>query len=69
MDPRKLVYLASVIEQGSLKKAAEQLQVSQPALSTSMHRLETSLGVKLLQRGPTGMVPTPSGELLYHTRD
>ena len=65
MDPRKLLYLASVIEQGSLKKAAEQLHVSQPALSTSMDRLETSLGVKLLERGPTGVIPTLSGELLY----
>ena len=69
MDPRKLLYLASVIEQGSLKKAAEQLHVSQPALSASMDRLETSLGVKLLERGPAGVVPTLSGELLYsHAR-
>ena len=69
MDPRKLLYLASIIEQGSLKKAAEQLHVSQPALSASMDRLETSLGVKLLERGPAGVVPTLSGELLYsHAR-
>jgi DNA-binding transcriptional LysR family regulator len=69
MDPRKLLYLASVIEQGSFKKAATHLLISQPALSTSMDRLEASLGVKLLERGPTGVTPTPFGELIYsHAR-
>jgi DNA-binding transcriptional LysR family regulator len=69
MDPRKLLYLASVIEHGSFKKAAKELLISQPALSTSMTRLELSLGDQLLERGPTGVTPTPLGELLYaHAR-
>ena len=69
MDSRKLVYLATVIEQGSLSKAAKHLAVSQPALSKSMDRLETGLGVKLLERGPAGISPTSFGELLYsHAR-
>ena len=58
MDPRKLLYLASVIEHGSFKKAAKHLNISQPALSTSMDRLEESLGSKLLNRGPAGITPT-----------
>lgn len=69
MDPRKLLYFAAVIEHGSFKKAARQLLVSQPALSTSMDRLEASLGVKLLDRGAHGTVPTAIGEILYsHAR-
>jgi DNA-binding transcriptional LysR family regulator len=69
MDPRKLLYLASVIENGSIKKAAKQLLISQPALSTSMDRLEHSLGGQLLERSPAGVTPTPLGELLYaHAR-
>jgi LysR family transcriptional regulator of gallate degradation len=69
MDPQKLLYLATVIEQGSLAKAAKHLLVSQPALSKSMDRLEGGLGVKLLERGPTGITPTTFGELLYsHAR-
>ena len=69
MDPRKLLYFASVIEHGSFKKAAKQLLISQPALSTSMDRLELSLGGQLLNRGPSGVSPTPLGELLYaHAR-
>ncbi|WP_022683535.1 LysR family transcriptional regulator [Sphingobium bisphenolivorans] len=69
MDPRKLLYFASVIEHGSFKKAAKQLLISQPALSTSMDRFEASLGEKLLERSPTGVTPTPLGEVLYaHAR-
>src|SRR3979490_1188338 len=69
MDPRKLLYLATVIEQRSLAKAAKHLAVSQPALSKSMDGLESELGIKLLERGPTGITPTKFGELLYsHAR-
>lgn len=69
MDPRKLLYFATVIEHGSFKKAARELHISQPALSTSMNRFERSLGDKLLDRGPTGVSPTPLGEALYsHAR-
>lgn len=69
MDPRKLLYFVSIVEQGSLKKAAGQLKVSQPALSTSMDRLEASLGIKLLERSAKGVAPTPIGELIFsHAR-
>lgn len=69
MDPRKLLHLATIIEQGSLAKAAKLLSVSQPALSKSMDRLEAELGMQLLQRGPSGIAPTATGELIYaHAR-
>ncbi|KQQ85642.1 LysR family transcriptional regulator [Aureimonas sp. Leaf324] len=69
MDPRKLLYFACIAENGSFKKAAKQLEVSQPALSTSMDRLERELGEKLLDRSPTGVTLTPTGELIYaHAR-
>jgi len=73
MDPRKLLYLATIIEQGSLAKAAKLLAISQPALTKSMNRLEDDLGMKLLVRSPTGIEPTMFGELVYsharHIRD
>lgn len=69
MDPRKLLYLATIIEQGSLAKAARALSISQPALSKSMDRLEAELGLRLLERGPAGIKPTGVGELIYaHAR-
>jgi DNA-binding transcriptional LysR family regulator len=69
MDPRKLIHLAAVVEQGSFKQASRQMGVSQPALSTSIARLERSLGGRLLDRSPQGATPTPLGQLVYaHAR-
>ncbi len=69
IDPKKLLYFASVVEHGSLNRAAKTLGVSQPALSTSMDRLEAEMGMHLLDRGPSGIVPTSLGEILYcHAR-
>jgi DNA-binding transcriptional LysR family regulator len=69
IDPKKLLYFACVIENGSLNRAAKVLNVSQPALSTSMDRLEAAMGMQLLDRSPTGIVPTQYGEILYcHAR-
>ena len=69
MDPKKLLYFASVVEHGSLNKAASTYSISQPALTASMDRLEAELGMKLLERGPKGVMPTALGEVLYcHAR-
>jgi DNA-binding transcriptional LysR family regulator len=69
IDPKKLIYYTAVVEQGSLRKAAKLLNVSQPALSTSMSRLESELGLKLIERGSSGVSPTAFGDMLYsHSR-
>ncbi|KQS59441.1 LysR family transcriptional regulator [Rhizobium sp. Leaf371] len=69
IDPRKLLYFAAIIEHGSLNRAAKLLGVSQPALTTSMARLEAEVGVQLLERSAKGIVATRSGDILYcHAR-
>lgn len=69
IDPRKLLYLAAIIDHGSLKGAARAVKVTQPGLSRSIKRLETELGVKVFERNSKGVVPTVSGEILYcHAR-
>lgn len=65
IDPRKLLYFATVVEHGSFKKAAKVLGLSQPALSMSMDRLEAELCAQVLERGPTGVTPTKLGDILY----
>jgi DNA-binding transcriptional LysR family regulator len=64
MDLRQLTYFLSVIEHGSVGKAAEHLHMTQPALSKSIRRLEEGLAVKLFERGPEGMTPTTFGVAL-----
>jgi LysR family transcriptional regulator, nitrogen assimilation regulatory protein len=64
MESRQLRYFARVVELGSLSRAAEVLHVAQPALSAHVRHLEEELGVRLLERGPRGVTPTPQGKLL-----
>jgi len=59
-----LQVLMSVVEEGSMSKAAERLATSQPAISRTIADLEQSLGVRLLDRDPRGIVPTPYGRAL-----
>src|SRR5450755_4761561 len=53
--------LIAVVEAGSMVKAADRLGTSQPAVSRSIAELERALGMRLLDRGPRGIEPTPAG--------
>lgn len=55
---RDLHILRSVVEAGSMAKAARQLGMSQPSVSQAISALEMALHVRLLDRGPTGIEPT-----------
>jgi DNA-binding transcriptional LysR family regulator len=50
--------LMSVVQAGSMGKAAKRLATSQPAISRSIADLESALGVRLLDRNPKGIEPT-----------
>ncbi|WP_017573168.1 LysR substrate-binding domain-containing protein [Nocardiopsis halotolerans] len=65
MDIAQLRDFVTVIDSGSFTRAASLLFVSQPAVSQRMKQLESELGVRLVQRGPRGVVPTPAGRTLY----
>jgi DNA-binding transcriptional LysR family regulator len=63
----QLEYLAEVARLGSFRRAAEELHISQPALSESVRTLERELGVDLLERGRHGATVSDSGrDLLPH---
>lgn len=50
-----------VVEQGSIRAAARQLGIAQPALSKSLRVLEEELAAPLLTRSALGVVPTAYG--------
>ena len=69
MNLRDVQYFAVVAEHKHLGRAAEALDMSQPALSMSLRRLETFLHAKLVKRTPKGVELTPAGEAVYaHAR-
>jgi DNA-binding transcriptional LysR family regulator len=63
----QLEYVQAVTRLGSLRRAAEELHLSQPALSEAMRNLERELGVDVLDRHRSGARISDAGrELLPH---
>ena len=56
--------VVAVVERGSVRSAARQLGMAQPAISRSIQELERELGVQLFERTKTGMVTTQVGEMV-----
>jgi DNA-binding transcriptional LysR family regulator len=64
MKLRDLRVLMTVVQAGSMGKAAQRLHTSQPAISRSIAELEHALGVRLLDRHRQGVEPTEYGRAL-----
>jgi len=61
MELRQLRYFVRTVELGAIGRAARDLGVVTSALSQQISRLESELATRLLQRTPTGVVPTDAG--------
>jgi DNA-binding transcriptional LysR family regulator len=61
---RDLSILMTVVEWGTMGKAAERLAISQPVVSKAIADMEHALGVRLLDRSQRGVEPTPYGRAL-----
>jgi DNA-binding transcriptional LysR family regulator len=67
--PRLLVYVDAVARQGSIRKAADALNVASSALNRQILDLEADLGSALFERLPRGVRLTAAGEVfLAYTR-
>ena len=64
MELRELRSFLAVLRAGSITRAAEELHITQPALSRQMDALERELGCTLLERGRHGARATEDGLLL-----
>lgn len=61
---RHLRALCAIADTGSLHKAARQLGMSQPSLTTQLRRIEQEIGGQLFARERTGCRPTPLGRVV-----
>ncbi|ENX00039.1 LysR family transcriptional regulator [Acinetobacter schindleri] len=61
MELKQLKYFITIVESGSLGKAAQKLDVGTSALSQQIAKLEDELCTRLLSRTSTGVTPTPAG--------
>ncbi|GLS82329.1 LysR family transcriptional regulator [Paraferrimonas haliotis] len=57
----------TVVEQGSLAKAARALSMAPPSLSKSLRLLEKNIGLSLFDRSSNKLVLTEAGQLLYQS--
>ena len=62
LELRHLRYFCAVVEAGTFGRAAEQLGITQPALSRQVGDLERVVGVALLDRTARGVTSTPAGD-------
>ena len=60
----RLRSLLKIVETGSFTKAAEQLSLSQPAVSQHIRQLEDNLGVKIFEHAHNKFHLTPEGEIV-----
>ena len=65
MDIKQMIYFKTIVEEGTISKAAQVLHMAQPPLSTQLKQLEDELGVQLLKRGHRKVELTQAGKLFY----
>jgi molybdate transport repressor ModE-like protein len=69
LEPRQLMHLSIIADHGSFSRAAAAVNMSQPALSSSIAQLERTVGARVLERGRQGARLTEIGSVLVrHAR-
>jgi len=69
MTFQQLRYFLEAVNQASISKAAKELFITQPSLSSAIKELEVEVGVELFRRTPKGIILTVEGiEFLGYAR-
>ncbi|MCC4252597.1 LysR family transcriptional regulator [Sphingobium naphthae] len=63
MRLRQMELFAAVVEHGSIRRAAEALNMAQPSVSSQLVALETEVGGALMNRHARGVTLTPAGRV------
>jgi DNA-binding transcriptional LysR family regulator len=70
MNVSQLELLVAVVETGNFSEAADKIGLTQSAVSHGLAKLETELGITLIERGRRGVSLTGAGqEVLVYTRE
>ncbi|GMV04023.1 MAG: hypothetical protein AMXMBFR53_03040 [Gemmatimonadota bacterium] len=69
MSYRGLRYFWAVARLGTLRQAAAELHVSEPAVSAQIQKLQDALGVPLFQKKGRRLALTPAGTMAYEYAD
>lgn len=69
LDRIHLTIIQNVVREGSLTAAAKRLNLTQPALSHAIAKLESQLGIEIWRREGRGLQLSPAGEALLALAD
>ncbi|HST57764.1 MAG TPA: LysR family transcriptional regulator [Longimicrobium sp.] len=69
LNYRHLFYFWTVAREGSITRACKQLHVTQPAISTQLHKLEEQLGEPLFAKHGRGLALTDAGRVAFQYAD
>jgi LysR family transcriptional activator of nhaA len=69
LNYRHLYYFWTVAREGSITRACKQLHVTQPAISTQLHKLEEQLGEPLFAKSGRGLALTDAGRMAFEYAD
>jgi DNA-binding transcriptional LysR family regulator len=69
MTGKQIQYFMEVYRTRNISSAANNLFVSRPVISRSLHDLEEMLGIQLFKRGLSGIIPTSAGDTVYRMFD
>lgn len=69
MNARQLEVFRSIMRNETLTAAAQELNVSQPAISKLLRHFESQLGYLLFERIGNRLIPTPEAHLLFKDAD
>ncbi len=64
LNIRHLRAVAAIVETGSISAAARVVNLTQPAITQGIAKLERQIGLPLFERRPGGMTPTAAADLL-----
>lgn len=65
-DTKVLEYLAAIVEEQSLSRAAERFYLAQPALSRHLKNMEETVGLPLFHREHNRLYPTNAGKVFVN---
>lgn len=69
MELKQLQYFRRAAKKKSISLAAEELYITQPAMSRCIKRLEDEVGLQLLERSQDGVTPTKAGAVFLQELD
>ena len=65
MNLKRLEYFCQLALWGNFTRAAVEIGIAQPALSSAIQKLEKEVGLKLINRTEKNSLLTPEGDVLY----